>query len=110
MSIPGVNSLTQDIEAPFILLGICLVILTLNRRMARQSKLYLLTSRIVFGWILLIFMVMLCVLLYQDRAVLLAVWEQGPLLYSFVYSLGVILTAFLVVGLGYWRLRPEQRK
>jgi len=38
MDIPGANGLIKDFEAPFILLAICLVLMSVDRQFARQSK------------------------------------------------------------------------
>jgi len=107
MNIPGVDGLIQDIEAPFVLLGIALVIMTVNSRMARHSKSYLLTTRLVLICMFMSFVAMLCALLYQDRAVLIAIWGQNPVFYSLAYVLGGVLVVAMVAALVYWKLRPE---
>jgi hypothetical protein len=108
MDIPGADGLIRDFEAPLILLAICLVLMSVNRRFARQSKSYLMTTQLVLTCMLLTFVWMLCALMYQDRGVLRAIWSQRPVFYSFVYISFGILAAGVVVAMAYWKLRPDK--
>jgi hypothetical protein len=104
---PNVDRLIQDIEAPIKLLAISLFILYINSRMARRSESYLIIARATLTFLLFCFVVMLCGLMYQDRATLEALWMQNPPLYSLAYITGCILVLAGVAALSYWKLRPE---
>ena len=108
MEIPGVSGLIKDFEAPFILLAICLVLMSVDRQFARQSKSYLMTTQLVLTCMLLTFVWMLSALMDQDRGVLKAIWSQRAVFYSFVYILFGILAAGVVAAMAYWKLRPEK--
>jgi uncharacterized membrane protein YcjF (UPF0283 family) len=107
MDIPGIDGLIQDIEAPFVILAICLLLMYFNSRMARPSKFYLLNFRLVLSFFLLGFIAMLCALMYQDRAVLIALWEKNPVVYSLIYLMSCIFVIAVVAALAFWKLRPE---
>ena len=92
MDIPSVHHLIEDIEAPFALLAIGLVIGSINIRLTNidiQSKAF--RTRMMLSMALLIFVIMQSALMFQDRAVLEALWEQSPVFYSLVYITGGIL-------------------
>jgi hypothetical protein len=54
-----------------------------------------------------IFLYLICSLMFQDRLVLVSLWQSDRVLYSFVYFAAGLLT---LAGLGvlvYWKLRPD---
>jgi hypothetical protein len=63
--------------------------------------------RLVLALSVLFFVFAICTVMVQDRAILIYLWQESPILYSLVYLVGGI---FSVVGTGaliYFKLRPE---
>ena len=107
MDVPGVTGLLEDIKAAFGLPIIALVMMTLWLRFTGRSKVDSLMQRFSLIFVLALFVVFLTALMFQDRSVLIELWRQNPLLFSFVYAAFVIVMATGIVALCYWKLRPS---
>lgn len=107
MDVPGVTGLLEDIKVAFVLpiVGFCMFWILL--KVTPRSKFNALLRRLSLMFVLALFVVVLSALMFQDRAVLIALWMQNPLLYSCVYALfGVVVVSGLAV-LCYSKLRPN---
>lgn len=105
--IVGVGGLAEDIGVsfglPILFMSLALVNITISSR-RRYAGLKLRLS-LIFS--IALFTYLILSLLFQDRLVLSAIWHSGPVLYSFVYSVAGVSVLVGVVGLAYWKLRPE---
>ncbi len=110
MIVAGVDGLMKDIEVCFVLPAAGLVVALINIRFTPRSKYNALKLRLFLIFDHFLFAFLLSSLLYQDHAVLRALWEENPVLYSFVYFLSGALTVAGVTSLVYWKLRPERWK
>jgi hypothetical protein len=54
-----------------------------------------------------LFLLTISVILIQDRMILVDLWKEGPIFYSFVYLICSTLTVSGLVALINWKLRPE---
>ena len=107
MNAPDANRLTQDLEAslglPILAFFMSLKYTGLNPRNNRAA----LRQRLVFVFLLALFAYMFVELMYQDRAVVVALWEQNPVEYTLIYSVVYLLTLAGIFALIYFKLRPE---
>lgn len=110
MSIIGFDWLVRDVKDPSLLLGICLVLLFLNKQMTRPRESYLLRWRLALGLILCGFVFMFGVLLYQDRGLLEATWHRTPFLCLLLCFASVALVLLVALGIAYWQLLPPRSK
>lgn len=61
----------------------------------------------MLSFVLLLFVCLLSILMFQDGEVLVALWRESPILYSFVYAASAVFIVSGVAGLIYWKLRPK---
>ena len=107
MIVPGVGGLIDDIAVSFAVPAVGLVLALINIRFTPRSKYNALKLRIFLVFLLFLFAFLVSSLMYQDRAVLKALWQDNPILYSLVYLLNGALVVAGVAVLVYWKLRPE---
>lgn len=107
MDSSGVNGLIEDIRAGFLLPGIGLVIALINIRFTRDRRVRAERLRIALSILLVLFLVFLSALLLRDRSVLVALWNESPALYSFVYSISCVFVIAGVAAVVHWKLRPK---
>jgi glucose-6-phosphate-specific signal transduction histidine kinase len=107
MIVAGADGLIRDIAVSFVVPAVCLALALINIRSTPRSKYNPLKLRLFLIFVLFLFASFLSTLMYQDRVVLKALWRDNPVLYSFVYFLSGALVVAGVVGLVYWKLRPE---
>jgi hypothetical protein len=109
MNVAGIQELIKDVEFAFGLPLVGFVLALINIRMTRRSKFNPLKVRLSLSFVLVLF-VCLCVLMFQDRLVLINLWRCSPVMYSFVYCVIALLVVVAIIGLVYWKLRPGQWK
>jgi hypothetical protein len=102
------NSLIRDIEAPFILLGLCLVPLFLNKQKRRSDESDMLLWRIALGLILCGVVLSFGILIFQDRNLLEAACQKNPISFVLLFISGVAAMLVVVLGLAYWQLLPAR--
>lgn len=105
--IVGVGGLIDDIAVSFMVPTVCLVLALINIRFTPRSKYNALKLRIFLVFVLFLFVFLLSSLMCQDRAVLKALWQDNPVLYSFAYFLSGAAVVAGVAGLVFWKLRPD---
>ena len=108
MNIAGVDGLIKDIEFAFGLPAVAYFMFLLNIKFSRYGKRKALMQRLSLIVVLLLFSIGLSTLMFQDRAVLIAVWEQNSILYSLVYLIASVLVITGISTLIYFELRPER--
>jgi hypothetical protein len=89
--IEGVSNLLGDIEFSF---GLPALGFVMAQKFCRSTKYGSLMLRLSISYCLLLFIIMFATLMFQDRAVLTAMWHTSQILYSVVYA----LSCFLIVG------------
>ena len=106
MSELNINGLVEDICVSFGLPLIFLLLALVNIKVSSRRN-----SAVRFRWCLLyavvLFIVLICTLTFQDRAILRMIWQSAPVVYSLLYSLFVCIVIAGVSALIYWKLRPE---
>jgi len=107
MIVTGIDGLIQDITVSFVLPAVGLVLALINTRFTPRSKYNALKLRLFLIFLLFLFVFLLTSLMYQDRAVLKALLQDNPVLYSFSYFTSGALVVAGLAGLVYWKLRPE---
>lgn len=107
MIVPGIDGLIKDIEVSFVLPAVGFVLALMNIRFTPRSKYNALKLRIFLVFVLFLFVFLLSSLMYQDRAVLKALLQDNPVLYSFAYFTSGSLVVAGLAGLVHWKLRPE---
>jgi hypothetical protein len=107
MNISGVDGLVQDIGVSFGLPVVGFVMFTFMTRTILEGKIRALTQRLSLIFLLLLFAYLISSLMYQDRAVLIAIWSQNPILFFSAYSIGVLLVIAVISVLVYFRLRTK---
>jgi glucose-6-phosphate-specific signal transduction histidine kinase len=107
MIIISVDGLIRDIEVSFGLPAIGFALALINIRFTPRSKFNALKLRFSLTFVLLLFAYLIGNLMYQDRAVLLSLWADSPILYSLVYTLSGVLVLTSIIAVYYWKLRPE---
>jgi hypothetical protein len=107
MIVAGVGGLIDDIAVSFAVPAACLVLALINIRFTPRSKYNALKLRMFLVFVLFLFVFLLSSLMCQDRAVVKALWQDNPVLYSLAYFLSGALIVAGVAGLVYWKLRPE---
>jgi hypothetical protein len=106
-SVDGINKLAGDtgvlMLAPilFLCFGLANAKLPYNRRDSEFRKRLVLTLAVLF------FPFATFTVAVQDRVILIGLWQEHPVLYSLVYSIGSALGAFGLGALIYWELRPK---
>lgn len=105
MGTVGIGGLAEDIGVSFGLpiLFVCLALanITISRRKYAGLKLRL---SLIFA--IALFLYLISSLMFQDRLVLVSIWRDDPVLYSFVYAVAGLLVLAGIVTLAYWKLRP----
>ena len=107
MIVAGVDGLINDIEVSFVVPAASLVLALINIRFTPRSKYNALKLRIFLVFVLFLFVSLLSSLIYKDRAVVKALWQDNPVLCSLAYFLSGALVVAGVASLVYWKLRPE---
>ncbi|MGA3264696.1 MAG: hypothetical protein ABSC47_11710 [Terracidiphilus sp.] len=64
-------------------------------------------TRLVLALALLFVLFALCTVVIQDRVILINLWQESPILYSFMYSIAGVLGILGVGALFFWKLRPK---
>jgi phosphoglycerol transferase MdoB-like AlkP superfamily enzyme len=64
-------------------------------------------TRLVLALALLFVLFAICTVVIQDRAILISLWQESPILYSFMYSIAGILGILGVGALFHWKLKPK---
>jgi phosphoglycerol transferase MdoB-like AlkP superfamily enzyme len=105
MSDLNMSGLIQDIGVSFGLPLLFLLLALANIKFSRR-KYSGLKLRFSLIFVIGLFAYLICTLMFQDRAVLKAIWQSSPTVYSLAYGLGVILVLFGIGALIYWKLRP----
>lgn len=106
MEIAGLNGLIKDVEFAFVLPFVGFVLALINIKMTPRSRFNQLKLRLSLSFVILLFVCLLSILLFQDRAVLKSLWQSSPLLYSLLYFIGTILVIGGLWGLVNWKLQP----
>lgn len=106
MNIAGIGGLMADLKfsfgLPLFFFGLALV----NIRLSSRRKYAGLKLRVSLVFSIALFACLLCTLLFQDRSVLGAIWNDNPVLFSSVYATGSALVLAGIAGVAYWKLRP----
>ena len=107
MHIAGTDGLVQDIAVAFGLPVVGFVVFSIVTTFTPRSKVDALLQRLSLFFVLLAFLYLISNLLYQDRAVLKALWRENPIFYSLLYSIVSFLVLWGIAVLAYLRLKPE---
>ena len=107
MNIAGVDGLIQDIAVAFGLPAVGFVMFSIVTKLTPLSKVNALLQRLSLVFVLLLFAFCISNLMYQDRAVLIALWQESPIFYSLLYSIVSFLALSGIAVLAYLKLRPE---
>lgn len=110
MNVAGVQEVIKDIEFAFALPFVGFVLALINIKMTPRSKFNRLKLQLSLSFVLVLFVCLSSVLMFQDRVVLLALWESSPVIYSFIYSICVLSMVGALIGIIHWKLRPRQWK
>jgi hypothetical protein len=105
----SLGGLVEDICVSFglPLLFICLALANISISKSRGNRKNAgLKLRLSLVFALALFTYLICSLMFQDRLLLVSIWQANPVLYSFVYSVAVCLVLCGVLALGCWQLRP----
>jgi hypothetical protein len=107
-----VDGLILDIKVAFGLPAVVFALYWVLCKLTPHAKIGPWLDRLFLSLVLLGFAVLMTTLMYQDSAVLKALWRGNPLLYSLVYAVSCVV---IVAGLGtiaFFQLRPAlwQRK
>ena len=91
---------------PFVF--ICLALANIAISSARGNRKYAgLKRRLSFIFSIVLFLYLICSLMFQDRSVLMSLWQGNRVFYSLVYSASGFLTFAGLGVLVYWKLRPN---
>ncbi len=107
MYVAGVDGLIDDIKVAFVLPVVGFIVFSIITKLTPHSKVNALMQRLSLIFVILLFAIGLGTLMFQDRAALVALWEENPVVYSFVYSISIALMTAGIVSLVYWKLRPQ---
>lgn len=103
----GVSKLAEDagvlLLAPlfFLCFGLGNAMLPQNRRDSEFRV------RLVLALGVLFFLFAIFTVIIQDRAILIVIWKENPILFSFLYSACGILLFLAISTLIHWKLRPS---
>jgi hypothetical protein len=106
-NIGALTKLAEDaallVLAPFLFLcfGLANAMLPYNRS-DRGFR-----TRLVLGLAVLLCVFAVCTVIVQDRAILIGVWRQNPVLYSLVYLICSVISILVLGALIHWKLRPK---
>jgi hypothetical protein len=106
VSSEGINKLAEDIEYCFVAPIIVLCLGFANSRLPLNRNDSAFRMRLILSLAILLFTFSLCAIMVQDRAILISLWKESPILYSFVYLVGSVLVLVGIYALVYWKLRP----
>jgi hypothetical protein len=110
MSISGIDGLIKDIEFSFILPSVGFVLALINIRLTPRSKYNGLKLRFVLIAVILLFICELGTLMFQDRAVLIAIWLTFPMGYTCFYCVCTLIIIAALLALIKWKLSPARWK
>ena len=105
--VEDISKLAEDagvlLLAPFLFLcfGLGNAMLPQNRGDSEFRMRLVLTLAVLF------FLFALCTVIVQDRAILISLWKESPVLYSFAYLISGVLGILGLGALFYWKLRPK---
>lgn len=106
VSSEGINKLTEDIGFCFVAPIFVLCMGFANSRLPWNRRDSAFRMRLILSLAILLLTFSLCTMMIQDRAILISLWNESPILYSFVYSVGGTLILVGIGALVYWKLRP----
>lgn len=86
------------------------IMFAVNRRLSRKSRFNPLLLRISLAFCLLLFVVVLSTLIYQDREAAAYLWSTASLPELLLYIALGLATLLLPIALVYWKLRPNRWK
>jgi amino acid transporter len=90
------------------LLFICLALANIAISSTRGNRKYArLKLRLSLAFSIAVFLYLICSLMFQDRFVLMSLWQRNRVFYSLVYSAAGFLTFAGLGMLVYWKLRPD---
>ena len=107
MLIDGVDGLIEDLKFAFGMPILAFVMLSSWFRRAGGDTTDFLLYKFTYLLVIAVFCVSFGALMYQDRAVLKSLWQEEPILYSFIYTFGSVAVCAGVYALAYWKLRPS---
>ena len=108
MNIEGLSGLLEDLKFAFALPLVGFIMVVLNVKYSRYSERNaLLAFRIGLFFCLLLFLCCFITLMFQDRAILAAVWDTSPILFSLVYLLSGLAIVATLSYLVSTKLRPS---
>lgn len=107
MNVAGVREVIKGIEFAFALPFVGFVLALINIKMTPRSKFNRLKLRLSLSFVLVLFVCLFCVLMFQDRLVLLALWGFSPVMYSFIYCVCILFLVGALIGIIHWKLRPR---
>jgi hypothetical protein len=107
MDVPGVDGLIEDIKMSIWIPAVTFILFSLAERLTPHARENTVTRKLPLIFVILLFAIGFSTLMFQDRAVLLALWEESPILYSLVYPIAGALIIAGIGALAYWKLRPE---
>ncbi len=108
MNVPDPQGLLEDVEFALALPLVGFVLAAINLRLTRSNKFKGLKFRLSLSFVLLLFLCLSSVLMFQDRSTLIMLWNASPAAWSALYGASVFITVSVIVGLAYWQLRPEK--
>jgi hypothetical protein len=103
----GIKKLIEDIEFCFVvpILTLCFGFANSRLRWNRRDSAF--RIRLVLTLAILLFLFAICTVIVQDRIILVGLWQESPVFWSLVYSIGNILGLLGIGALIYWKLRPK---
>jgi hypothetical protein len=106
MNIINTAGLLKDLEFVFVLPTVGFVGFALNARISQKTGFTPQKQRIALTFCPLLF-AFCTVVVWQDRAVLIALWRTSQVVYSVVYASCGLSVVAGVAGLIRWKLRPS---
>lgn len=106
MSVAGIAGLVEDIG---VSLGLPLLFLCLafaNIKLSSKRKHSGLKMRASLTFAIALFAYLIGTLMFQDRSVLMTLWQRNPILYSLAYIASGVVVLAGVGALVNWKLRP----
>lgn len=102
-----ISKLLDDIGGSFIAPVFVLCLGFANSRLPFNSWDREFRMKLTLTFSVSLFLLTISVILIQDRTILVDLWKDGPILYSFVYLICSTLAISGIASLIYWKLRPQ---
>lgn len=102
-----INKLLDDIGGSFIAPVFVLCLGFANSRLPWNRRDRDFGVRLTLAFSALLFLFTICVMMIQDRQILVDIWKSRPIFYSFIYLICGSLTISSLAALTYWQLRPK---